>query len=89
MAFLGVYISKIFQGACHLTPLGCLTPSALICMTTHTMLASPLNRDEEQIRYELYDIDESDEEEFDEQNILRTKSGREIRKPERFGDWTV
>jgi hypothetical protein len=46
------------------------------------------NRDEEQIRYELYDTDESDEE-FDEQNTLRTKSGREIRKPERFGDWTV
>ena len=47
------------------------------------------NRDEEQTRYELYDTDESDEEEFDEQNTLRKKSGREIRKPERFGDWTV
>jgi hypothetical protein len=47
------------------------------------------NRDEEQIRYELYDTDESDEEEFDEQNTLRTKSGGEIKKPERFGDWTV
>ena len=47
------------------------------------------NRDEEQIRYELCDTDESDEEEFDEQNTLRTKSGREIRNPERFGDWTV
>jgi hypothetical protein len=33
------------------------------------------NRDEEQTRYELYDTDESDEEEFDEQNTLRTKSG--------------
>jgi hypothetical protein len=47
------------------------------------------NRDEEQIRCELYDTDKSDQEEFDEQNTQRTKSGREIRKPERFGDWTV
>ena len=47
------------------------------------------NRDEEQIRYELYDTDESDEEEFDEQNTLRTKSGRKISKSERFGHWTV
>ena len=38
----GVYISKIFRGACSRTPLGCLTPSALVCMTTHTTLASPL-----------------------------------------------
>jgi hypothetical protein len=42
MAFLGVYISKILQGACPRTPLGCLTPSALVCMTIHTTLASPL-----------------------------------------------
>ena len=42
ITFLGVYISKIFREAFPRAPLGCLTPSALVCMTTHTTLASPL-----------------------------------------------
>jgi hypothetical protein len=42
IAFLGVYISNIFWRGMPPDPLGCLTPSALVSMTTHTTLASPL-----------------------------------------------
>ena len=48
-----------------------------------------LNRHEEQKRYELYDTDETDEEESEEETTVRTKSGRKIKKPERFGEWTI
>ncbi len=45
------------------------------------------NRYEKQKRYELYD--ETDEEESEEETTFRTKSGREIKKPERYGEWTI
>ena len=47
------------------------------------------NTDEEQKRYELYDADESDEEESEEETTLKTKSGRQIKKPVRYGEWTT
>ncbi|XP_028412004.1 uncharacterized protein K02A2.6-like [Dendronephthya gigantea] len=41
-------------------------------------------------RYELYDSNESDVEETNREQItLSTRSGRQIKKPERFGEWTV
>jgi hypothetical protein len=46
MAFLGSIFQKFSGGAfsgAPRTPLECLTPSALVCMTTHTTLASPLH----------------------------------------------
>ena len=43
MAFLGSIFQKFSVGTCPRTPLRCLTPSALVCMTTHTTLASPLH----------------------------------------------
>jgi hypothetical protein len=43
MAFLGSIFQKFSGGAYPRTPLGCLTPSARVCMTTHTTLASPLS----------------------------------------------
>ena len=45
--------------------------------------------DREQKRYETYDTDESEEEELEDETTFRTKSGREIRKPERYGQWTI
>jgi hypothetical protein len=42
MAFPGSIFQKFSGVACPRTPLGCLTPSARVCMTTHTTLASPL-----------------------------------------------
>ena len=37
-----LYFKNFPGGACPRTHLGCLTPSALVCMTTHRTLASPL-----------------------------------------------
>ena len=48
-----------------------------------------VDEDGRQKRYEIYDTDESEEEELKEEINLRTKSGREIRKPKRYGQWTI
>ena len=44
---------------------------------------------QEQKQYKTYDTDESNEEETEEEISLRTKSCREIKKPERYGEWTI
>ena len=49
-----------------------------------------VDADVEQKRYEIYDTDESDEEEMEKELItLRTKSGREIKKPKGYGEQTI